>query len=152
MITQEIFENELYPDLKTYLEEHSVYSPILVKRYTGESKVFPLVTMLLYRTSRNYNTLTYGEKTYDFRIEIDVYANDKTVLDENEKSVKVSKRIIGNEITKNIVDFFEEYYTVSIRVNYDTVNMDGNIYRNNIRVSGVLDTKYGDDNYVTYPQ
>ena len=147
MLTQEIFENELYPDLKDYLEANSIYSPTLVKRYTGESKVFPLVTMLLYRTSRNYTNLTYGEKTYDFRIEIDVYANDLVV-----DGSKVSKRIIGNEITGHIVDFFENYYTVSIRVNYDTVNMDGNIYRNNIRVSGVLDTKYGIDKLVTYPQ
>lgn len=147
MITQEIFENELYPDLKEYLEQHSDYSPILVKRYTGESKQFPLVTMLLYRTSRNYTTLTYGEKTYDFRIEIDIYSTDKVV-----NGSKVSKRIIGNEITKHIVDFFENYYTVSILVKYDTVNMDGNIYRNNVRISGVLDTKYGEEHYVTYPR
>lgn len=146
MLTQEIFEDELYPDLKEYLEQHSNYSPILVKRYTGESKVFPIVTMLLYRTSRNYTTLTYGEKTYDFRLEIDVYAKD--VVSEG---AKVSKRIVGNEITKHIVDFFEEYYTVSIRVNYDTVNMDGEVYRNNVRISGVLDTKYGNDKLVTYP-
>lgn len=146
MLTQEILENELYPDLKEYLEEHSNYSPILVKRYTGESKVFPLVTMLLYRTSRDYTTLTYGEKTYDFRLEIDVYAKD--IVNEG---AKVSKRVVGNEITKHIVDFFEEYYTVSIRVNYDTVNMDGEVYRNNVRISGVLDTKYGSDKLVTYP-
>lgn len=146
MLTQEILENELYPDLKEYLEQHSDYSPVLVKRYTGESKVFPIVTMLLYRTTRNYTTLTYGEKTYDFRLEIDVYAKD--VVSEG---AKVSKRIVGNEITKHIVDFFEEYYTVSIRVNYDTVNMDGEVYRNNVRISGVLDTKYGNDKLVTYP-
>ena len=146
MLTQEILENELYPDLKEYLEQHSNYSPILVKRYTGESKVFPIVTMLLYRTSRNYTTLTYGEKTYDFRLEIDIYAKDVVSA-----GAKVSKRIVGNEITKHIVDFFEKYYTVSIRVNYDTVNMDGEVYRNNVRISGVLDTKYGDDKLVTYP-
>lgn len=146
MLTQEILENELYPDLKEYLEQHSNYSPILVKRYTGESKVFPIVTMLLYRTSRDYTTLTYGEKTYDFRLEIDIYAKD--IVSEG---TKVSKRIVGNEITKHIVDFFEEYYTVSIRVNYDTVNMDGEVYRNNVRISGVLDTKYGNDKLVTYP-
>ena len=146
MLTQEILENELYPDLKEYLEQHSNYSPILVKRYTGESKVFPIVTMLLYRTSRDYTTLTYGEKTYDFRLEIDVYAKDIV-----NGGAKVSKRIVGNEITKHIVDFFEEYYTVSIRVNYDTVNMDGEVYRNNVRISGVLDTKYGNDKLVTYP-
>lgn len=147
MLTQEIFENELYPDLKEYLEANSIYSPTLVKRYTGESKVFPLVTMLLYRTSRNYTNLTYGEKTYDFRMEIDIYSKDLI-----KNGNKVSKRIVGNEITKHIVDFFETYYTVSIRVNYDTVNMDGEIYRNNVRVSGVLDTKYGEENLVTYPQ
>lgn len=146
MLTQEILENELYPDLKEYLEQHSIYSPVLVKRYTGESKVFPIVTMLLYRTSRDYTTLTYGEKTYDFRLEIDVYAKDIV-----NGGAKVSKRIVGNEITKHIVDFFEEYYTVSIRVNYDTVNMDGEVYRNNVRISGVLDTKYGNDKLVTYP-
>lgn len=147
MLTQEIFENELYPDLKEYLEANSIYSPTLVKRYTGESKVFPLVTMLLYRTSRNYTNLTYGEKTYDFRMEIDIYSKDLI-----KNGNKVSKRIVGNEITKHIVDFFETYYTVSIRVNYDTVNMDGEVYRNNVRVSGVLDTKYGEENLVTYPQ
>jgi hypothetical protein len=146
MLTQEILENELYPDLKEYLEQHSIYSPVLVKRYTGESKVFPIVTMLLYRTSRDYTTLTYGEKTYDFRLEIDIYAKDIV-----NGGAKVSKRIVGNEITKHIVDFFEEYYTVSIRVNYDTVNMDGEVYRNNVRISGVLDTKYGNDKLVTYP-
>lgn len=147
MLTQEIFENELYPDLKEYLEANSIYSPTLVKRYTGESKVFPLVTMLLYRTSRNYTNLTYGEKTYDFRMEIDIYSKDLI-----KNGNKVSKRIVGNEITKHIVDFFETYYTVSIRVNYDTVNMDGEVYRNNVRISGVLDTKYGEENLVTYPQ
>lgn len=147
MLTQEIFNEDFFPDLNEYLEEHSSYSPKLIKRYTSVSKVFPLVTVVLYRSERNYTTLTYGEKTYDFRIEIDVFAKD-IVQGEN----KISKRIVGDEITKHIVDFIETYYTTSIRVNYDTDNMDGEVYRNNVRVSGVLDTKYGDNNYVVYPQ
>lgn len=147
MLTQEIFNEDFFPDLNEYLEEHSLYSPKLIKRYTSVSKVFPLVTVVLYRSERNYTTLTYGEKTYDFRIEIDVFAKD-IVQGEN----KISKRIVGDEITKHIVDFIETYYTTSIRVNYDTDNMDGEVYRNNVRVSGVLDTKYGDNNYVVYPQ
>ena len=140
MRIDEVFETIIFPDLKKYLEENSEYKPKLVKVYTQESKIFPLVTMILADSTNKYNNLTYGEETENFDIEINVYATDKD---------NTSKRTICNKITDQIVKWLKDNYHLSITVKKDIQNIDNSVHRNNIRISGVLDTKY--EEVVIYP-
>lgn len=142
MNIDEIFETSLFKELKDYLIANSIYNPQVVKKYTQESKVFPIVTMILTESSYNYQTLSYGEDTEPFEIEINVYSTD--IGD-------ASKRTVCNEITNHIVDFWKNNYKVQLTVKKDFGNIDVTVHRNYIKITGVLDTKYGVDHLVIYP-
>ena len=143
LIVEEVFENIIYPNLKTYVEVTSIYNSKVTKKRTQESKIFPIVPVRLLSSKNEYNNLSYGEETYSFSIEIDVYSIDVG---------NISKRTICNEITKVINDYFKNNYRFTIKITPDAPNVDSNIQRNNIRLSGKLDTKYGIDNLVIYPK
>lgn len=142
MIVSEVFENTIYPKLKEYVEKTSIYKPKVTKKKPQESKTIPIVPVSLIYDRNTYNNLSYGEETYTFGINIDVYTCD---VDD------VSKRTICNEITNVIVDYLKENYRLTIKITLDAPNTDSNIHRNNLRITGKLDTKYGLDKLVIYP-
>lgn len=146
MILENIFESKIYPELKKYVEEKSIYSPAVTKAMPQQSKVFPIVPVKILPVTNKYNNLSYGEETYTFGIEINVYSQDKTVANK-----KISKRTICNEVTEQVVDYFKTNYHVTIKTELDAINADSNVHRNIVRISGKLDTKYGLDNLVIYP-
>ena len=146
MIVENLFETVIFPQLKKYVEEKSIYNPLVTKAMPQESKVFPIVPTKLLPVTNKYNNLSYGEQTYTFAIDINVYSQDKTI-----DGKKISKRTICNETSNHVVDFFANNYHVTIRVELDALNADSDVHRNYIRISGKLDTKYGLDNLVIYP-
>lgn len=147
MIVEQIFEKIIFPKLKEYVETNSIYSPLVTKAMPQESKKFPIVPVKLLPVENTYNNLNYGEETYTFGIDINVYSDDKTI-----DETKVSKRTICNEITEKIITYFKTNFHVTIRTELDVLNVDSNIHRNNIRITGKLDTKYGIDKLVIYPR
>ena len=140
MRLKNLFDEKIFPELKEYVETNSIYSPLITKVYTEQSKVFPIVTVQLSREKQIFNTLTWGEKTYPFRIDINVYSNDKTI-----NNTKVSKKTITDEISDVVIDYFDSNYKVSITRQDDIANIDGNIRRDFIRIEGILDTKWGEE-------
>lgn len=146
MVVKKLYNDKIYPELKSYVETNSMYSPVVTKVFTEQSKVFPLVTVRLVKERQKFNTLTYGEKTYPFRIEINVYSNDKSV-----DNTKVSKIVITDEISDLIETYFNENCKVSLSRQDDIANIDGNIRRDLIVVEGIVDTKLGEDNLIIYP-
>lgn len=146
MRVNELYKEKIYPELKEYLTTNSIYSPAVSKVYTEQSKIFPIVTVQLVREKQIFNTLTWGEKTYPFRIDINVYSNDKTI-----NNTKVSKIVITDEISSLIENYFNDNYKVSITRQDDIANIDGNIRRNFIRIDGILDTKWGEEGLTIYP-
>lgn len=146
MIVENIFETIIFPNLKEYVETNSIYSPKVTKRMPQESKVFPIVPVKLLPVTNKYNNLNYGEETYTFKIEINIYAEEKTI-----NNIQISKRTICNEITNKVVEYFKNNYHVTIKTELDALNIDINIQRNIVRISGKLDTKYGENNCVIYP-
>lgn len=146
MIIQDIFEKLIFPELKAYVEANSKYTPLLTKKLPQESKVFPIVPVRLMPFENRFNNLSYSEETYDFTIDINIYSIDKTI-----DELKISKRTICNEITEKIVEYFRENLKVKIKVETDVPNIDTNVHRNNVRISGKLDTKYGENKLVIYP-
>lgn len=147
MIVEQIFEKIIFPKLKEYVETNSIYSPLVTKAMPQESKKFPIVPVKLLPVENTYNNLNYGEETYTFGIDINVYSDDKTI-----DETKISKRTICNEITEKIITYFKTNFHVTIRTELDVLNVDSNIHRNNIRITGKLDTKYGIDKLVIYPR
>ena len=146
MIAKDWYNNKLFPELKEYVEQHSLFSPLVTKVYTEQSKVFPIVTVKLCREKQVFGNLTWGEKRYPFRIEINVYSNDRVIDDE-----KVSKIAITDEISEIVENYFNESCKVSLFRQDDIANIDGNIRRNIIIVEGILDTKLGEDDLIMYP-
>ena len=142
MIVENIFENKIFPELKKYVEEKSIYKPTVTKAMPQQSKVFPIVPVKLLPVTNKYNNLSYGEETYTFGIEINVYSM---------VSGKTSKRTICNEVTEQVIDYFKNNYHVTIKTELDALNADSNVHRNIIKITGTLDTKYGLDNLVIYP-
>ena len=136
MIIHNVFENMIFKELKDYVETKSKYSPLLTKKLPQESKIFPIVPIKLMPYENRFNNLNYSEETYDFVIDINVYSIDKTIC---------------NEITEKIVEYFRNNLKVKIKVETDVYNIDTNVHRNNIKISGRLDTKYGENKLVIYP-
>ena len=161
MEVENVFDNVFYPSLKEYIEAHNDYSAKVVKIDPQDSKVFPIIPIRLLTVTNRYNNLNYGEETYSFGIEINIYAIDKTIektttpTQEGEEPIvtykKVSKKMICDNICEMIVDYIKSNYHFVIRINHDAPNMDGNVHRTMIRLTGVLDTKYGENNLVIYP-
>ncbi len=146
MRVKQLYNEKFFPELKSYVETNSIYSPLVTKVYTEQSKVFPIVTVQLVRERQIFNTLTWGEQTYPFRIDINVYSNDKTI-----NNTKVSRKTINDEIVGLIEDYFNNNYKISISEQLDLANIDGNIRRDFVRVEGILDTKWGEDGLTIYP-
>lgn len=146
MVVEDVFENTIYPELKEYIEENNPYSAKVVKVHPQDSKIFPIIPIRLLPITNRYNNLNYGEETYSFGIEIDIYAIDTTIEDK-----KISKKMICDNLCKLIVEYIKSNYHFTIKVTHDAPNMDTNVHRTIIRLNGVLDTKYGNDNLVIYP-
>lgn len=147
MIVDDVFNEDIYPDLKTYVETNSSYTPKVTKKQVQDSKVFPIVTVKLLPVRNRYNNLNYGEETYTFGIDINIYAQDKIV-----GTSKIAKKTVCDEVTKQVVDYFKNNYHISIKLEQDIANVDADVHRNNVRISGKLDTKYGMNNLVIYPR
>ena len=103
MIVENLFETVIFPQMKKYVEEKSIYSPLVTKAMPQERKVFPIVPTKLLPVTNKYNNLSYGEQTYTFAIDINVYSQDK-ILD----GKKISKRTICNAVTSHIIDYFNK--------------------------------------------
>lgn len=146
MIVEKIFEDYIFPNLKTYLTTNSVYTPHTTKKQVLDNGVFPLVTVKLLPVKNKYNNLTYGEETYTFGIDINIYAQDII-----SGTKKIAKKTVCDEVTSKVIKYFKDNYHVTVNVEYDILNMDTNIHRNNVKINGKLDTKYGENNYVIYP-
>lgn len=146
-LVQQVFNETIFPNLKTYVEENSIYSPLITKSKPSVSKVFPIVPIKLLPSTNAYNNLSYGEETFNFGFEIDINAQDKTV-----NASKVSKRVICEEITSWFVKYLKEHYRVTLMIEPNATITDETVHRALIRVSGKLDTKYGLDKLVIYPR
>ena len=93
-----------------------------------------------------YTDLNYSDERYSFGIEINVYAQDMTI-----DNKRISKRTICNEITCHVVEYYKTNYRVTIKVEQDVPNIDSNVHRNIIKITGIVDTKYGFNNLIIYP-
>ena len=146
MIAERVFEI-IYPNLKDYVETNSIYSPKVTKKQTLNSKEFPIVPVKLLPIENQYTTVNHEEEIETFGIDINVYAQDKTI-----GTIKYAKKTVCDEVTKQIVDFFKNNLKVTIRVEHDVINIDSSVHRNNIKITGKVDTKYGIDKLVIYPR
>ena len=147
MLFENIFNSDIYPRLKEYVESKYLYKPKIVKNVPLDSKMFPIVPIKLLPIERSYNNLNYGEENYSFGIEINIYAQDQI-----NGINKLSKKTICDEVTNVILEYLESTYHMHLKVEYDVANIDENVHRNLIRATGILDTKYGLDNLVIYPK
>jgi len=148
-LVQEVFNTKIYPELKEYVETNSIYEPLVTKNKPTVSKRFPIIPIKLLPSQNEYGNLSYTQERFRFGIEIDVNTQDKTVNNQ-----KVSKRIICEELTSLIINYFKTNYRVTISVEPNASITDETVHRAVIRVSGVIDTRYGYElsKLVIYPR
>lgn len=146
-IVQNVFNEKIYPELKEYIETNSLYNPLVTKSKPTVSKRFPIIPVKLLTYNNKYNNLSYGEETYRFGIEIDINCQDKQIDDK-----QVSRRTICEELIELTMKYFKNNYRVRIRVNPNAINTDERVHRAIIRITGIIDTKYGLDRLVVYPR
>lgn len=146
-IVQNVFNEKIYPELKEYIETNSLYNPLVTKSKPTISKRFPIIPVKLLTYNNKYNNLSYGEETYRFGIEIDINCQDKQIDDK-----QVSRRTICEELIELTMKYFKNNYRVRIRVNPNAINTDERVHRAIIRITGIIDTKYGLDRLVVYPR
>lgn len=148
-IVQKVFNETIYPNLKEYIENNSMYELLVTKtkpEISGEIP-FPIITIKLLPNTSTYNNLSYSDETFLFGIEIDINSKEKTV-----SGRKISKRTICEELTSLIVKFFKTNLKMTVYIEPNAVSTDSTIHRAIIRVTGKLDTKYGLDKLVIYPK
>lgn len=125
---------QIFNELKTYLENNSLYSPFVYKREPNDKK-FPVVIMKELYDNSIYTTLKYTDEIYYLDFEINIFAMQKGNL---------SNMTIANEITNKIEQFFKDNYKVRVRARRDVDNIDPTVYRNIVTVRLKVETKYKD--------
>lgn len=146
-LVQEIFNNKLYPELKKYVEEKSIYNPKITKNKPSVSKIFPIIPIKLLPSQNTYGNLSYTQERFSFGIEVDINAQKQIIGDK-----EISKKTICEELTSWVIKYFKENYRVTIYVDSNAITTDDTIHRALIRISGVIDTRYGIDKLVIYPR
>ena len=95
--------------------------------------------------------LQYATGEYTCIIDADLQQNPKYLL---QMYNHLENKLIENKLQntkEDIANYIKETYHFTVKVTPNAPNVDSNVYRNLIRLTGVLDTKYGNNNLVIYP-
>lgn len=159
-LVEYVFNEKMYPELKEYLETNSTYDPLVVKFKPSTSKVFPIVAVKLLPSTNTYGNLSYTQERFSFGIEIDINTQDKSIETSVEENVgtqptysSIPRQTIASEIADWAIKYFKDNYRVSTYIDNNAVSTDINVHRTLIRISGVIDTRYGEtlEKLVVYP-
>lgn len=118
--------DQIKDNLKTYIGENSAYSPLVTKNAT--SNVFPKVVIKKADDRENRADTQRFNVISTLTIEIDIYAQDKTV-----GTKKLSGMTIANEIEEHIKKLMGEYYGFKRIFDQPTPNIDNTVYRITMR-------------------
>ena len=124
----------IFEELKTYLQDNSLYNPYVYKKEPN-NKLFPVVVVKELFNESNYTTLKYTDEIYYIDLEINIYAIQNN---------NVSNMTICNELTYLIEKFFKENYKVKVRISKDVPNLDTLVYRNLVNINFKVETKNKD--------
>lgn len=113
------------------MEQKSKYTPKVLKSAPTESKIFPLVIVQNPRIIIDEETLSYTEQKYIFKIEIEIYATEKTV-----GIKKIARQTIMEELENLIYEVFEGYYKFKGLEPQVRPNADINVSREAIQFEG----------------
>lgn len=126
------FYNQVYEYAKTYITEHSIFSPKVLKNSPTESEYFPLVIVKMPEVYLDDETLKVGgEQIYSFVLTIEIYAMPKTI-----ENKKYSAASVSQELLKRVYEVFEEHYVMLGRLPETIPNADTNVTRISVRFTG----------------
>lgn len=126
------FYDEVYEYAKTYITEHSIFSPKVLKNSPTESEYFPLVIVKMPEVYLDDETLKVGgEQIYSFVLTIEIFAMPKTI-----ENKKYSAASVSQELLKRVYEVFEEHYVMLGRLPETIPNADTNVTRISVRFTG----------------
>lgn len=127
--------DEIFKELKDYLESQSIYQPRVVKNKTNKSADFPIVVCQLSNITDTDNcTIDKIECFKEMYLTNDVYTTNKVINEE-----EISSQVINNELTNLIIKFFE-YKNMKMTLCRLTPNLDTNVLRRTIQHQGLIST------------
>lgn len=124
---------EIYQELKSYVESNSQYNVRVVKNNTNTSSYFPIVVCQLSNINdTEFCTIDKIENNKEMYLTNDVYTKDKTI-----NGSKIASQVINNEITNLIIEFFDK---INMRMTLCSItpNLDKDILRRTIQHQGLI--------------
>lgn len=131
MINEHAFDI-VYETLKEYLKNYSVYDPIV--KTTPSGSEYPLVVVEEVDNFIKDRTAYGNESTSMMCIEVNVYADKKTVS--NTKSV--AGRTIAREIRNHVETVLGDFFGMVRVSSRPTPNIDTTLYRYTMRYNGIV--------------
>lgn len=123
----------IFQDLKAFLESNSQYNVRVVKNNTNTSSYFPIVVCQLSNMAdTEFCTIDKIEDHKEMYLTNNVFTKDKTI-----GNTKVASQVINDEITKLIIEYFEQ---INMRMTMCSItpNLDKEILRRTIQHQGLV--------------
>lgn len=117
------FVNQLYEEIKKYVEQNSEFNPRVVQKSLKQSDKFPLITILEDDNINSLISTDFKDKTDEITITINIYAEDKVFGNKTISNVNIVKELLI------LVDRVCNKYKMRRTQCKPTPNLDENIYR-----------------------
>ena len=116
--------DQIYRDIKKYVQENSSFSPRVVQKSLKQSDKFPLITVVRDDNKNALLDTQYRESIDQLLFNIDIYAQDKAVGNETISNVNIVNELIS------LVDYvMRRIYKMKRESCKPTPNLDDSIYR-----------------------
>lgn len=134
--TEEVFQ-EIYDDIESRLTDLSI-NPYGATLNPNESESYSMPTIVMRQIGLNLDreTLSYDHQTFNFNIEVNVYASDSSVTNIDDSVSPVHRRTIANQLSDLMFDILFNDYHMKLDGRNPIPNIDPSIYRINLRFSG----------------
>jgi hypothetical protein len=122
--------NQVYKDVKTYVNEKSQYSPRVTQKNLRQSDKFPLITITEDDNANELASMKFIDTTDKLFFTVNIYAQDKAY-----GNVTYSNVGIARELATLVDDIMGQKYKMKRMSCKPTPNLDDSIYRLTMKYS-----------------
>lgn len=116
--------NELYRDVKEYVNLNTQYSPRVTQKSLKQSDKFPLITITEDNNKNDLVSTEFSESTDKISISVNIYAQDIAIENKTISNVNIAR-----ELMKLVDDIAGRKYHMLRTDCKPTPNLDNTIYR-----------------------
>ncbi len=116
--------NQIYEDVKRYIQFKTIYSPRITQKSLKQSDKFPLITIIEDDNRNEIVSTDFIESTDKIFLTINIYAEDMAL-----ENKTISNVTIARELMKLVDDVIGKKYQMNRVSCKPTPNLDNMIYR-----------------------